>query len=649
MGFRHQPSTKLDFSIRRAVRSSPSPAVSPMTRRVYSLASCINATDLAQALGDDFEVVTSEADIAARPGVVVVDSDRILPRLEPAQLIRLVADGVPPVATEGALVLPLTIGPAMLARWIGRAFSELEAVAEVQRLNRELAELNNIGIQLSAERDTEKLLALILTKARAITGSDAGSLYIIDENGEGRVLRFEVAQNDSVEVPFRRSTLALSPDSIAGYVALSGTTVSVDDAYALPTGTPYRINRSFDDVTGYRTKSLLVLPLRTPDGETVGVLQLINRKPATVERLLTVEQTLRIVESFSARDRALAESLASQAAVALHNRRLHDEITSLFEGFVQASVTAIEARDPTTSGHSFRVSAYAVALARAVTRRRVGPLSAAGFTDAEILELRYAALLHDFGKVGVRESVLLKAKKLYPDELERIGLRAARLGRELELRCAMAKLAYLTSHGTAGYAVHAARLEAQLHRDLAAVATGLEVVATANEPSVVLQQVAQQLEELLIPTFEDHVGTRHALITAEEARALSIPRGSLTEEEFAEIRSHVVHTFEFLSRIPWTRALQRIPSIAAAHHEKLDGSGYPRRLTAAQITLPTRLLTIADIYDALTARDRPYKAAVSPERALDILADESRAGAIDPDLLELFVSDRIYEATDGEG
>jgi HD-GYP domain-containing protein (c-di-GMP phosphodiesterase class II) len=145
------------------------------------------------------------------------------------------------------------------------------------------------------------------------------------------------------------------------------------------------------------------------------------------------------------------------------------------------------------------------------------------------------------------------------------------------------------------------------------------------------------------------VGTRHALITAEEARALSIPRGSLTEEEFAEIRSHVVHTFEFLSRIPWTRALQRIPSIAAAHHEKLDGSGYPRRLTAAQITLPTRLLTIADIYDALTARDRPYKAAVSPERALDILADESRAGAIDPDLLELFVSDRIYEATDGEG
>jgi HD-GYP domain-containing protein (c-di-GMP phosphodiesterase class II) len=619
-----------------------------MTRRVYSLASCINATDLAQALGEGFEVVTSDADVAARPGVVVVDTDCPVPCLERAPLIRLVGDGAPPTATEDELVLPVAIEPALLARWIRRAFSEVDAVAEVQRLNRELAELNNIGIQLSAERDTQKLLELILTRARAITRSDAGSLYIADEDGEGQVLRFVVAQNDSVEVPFLRSTLPFSPDSIAGYVALTGTTVSVDDAYALPDDTPYRINRSFDAVTGYRTKSLLVLPLRTPDGETVGVLQLINRKPVTVDRLHSVEHTILSVESFSAHDRALAESLASQAAVALHNRRLHDEITRLFEGFVQASVTAIEARDPTTSGHSFRVAAYSVALAHSVTRCTEGRLSAVRFSDAEILELRYAALLHDFGKVGVRESVLLKAKKLYPHELERISLRAERLGRELELRCAAAKLAYLSGHGTEGYPAHAARLEAELDRDLTALAAGLQAVATANEPTVVIQQVAQQLEELVIPTLEDHAGMRHALITAEEARALSIPRGSLTVEEFVEIRSHVVHTFEFLSRIPWTRELQRIPTIAAAHHEKLDGSGYPRRLEAAQIPFPTRLLTIADIYDALTARDRPYKAAVSPEQALGILADESRAGALDADLLELFVSARVYEATDGE-
>jgi len=617
-----------------------------MTRRVHWLATCVDAADLATELGDAFEVIRSEADVLAQPGVIVVDTDCALPLLDQSRVIRLVPEGVaPPV--DGDLALPASVTPLALAGWIRRAFSELDPGAEVRRLNRELAELHHIGIQLSTERDTEKLLELIVAKARAITRSDAGSLYIADEDGEGQILRFVVAQNDSRPVRFRRSTLPVSHDSIAGHVALTGVTVSVDDAYELPADSPFRINRSFDDEIGYRTKSLLVLPMRTPSGETVGVLQLINRKPASVDRLLSAEQTIRTVESFSAHDRALAESLASQAAVALHNRRLHDDITRLFEGFVQASVTAIEARDPATSGHSFRVAGFSIGLAQAVNRCTSGPLAAVHFTDAEVLELRYAALLHDFGKVGVQESVLLKAKKLYPNELERVQLRTARLRREMELRCAQAKLAHLTAHERRAYARHAASLDAELQRDLAALEAGLEVVLVANEPTVVTQQVVRQIEALTLPRFEDHTGRRHALVTADEARALAILRGSLTADEFAEIRSHVVHTFEFLSRIPWTKDLRRLPAIAAAHHEKLDGSGYPRRLKAAQIPFPTRLLTIADIYDALTAGDRPYKASIPPERALGIMEEDGRAGAIDPDLFALFLSARVYEAADG--
>src|SRR5262245_41153907 len=492
-----------------------------MTRRVYALASRIDATDLAAQLGEGFEVITSSAEILGRPGVVVIEADRTLAGLDRNHLIRLVPEGSPP-PTDGDLVLPASVTPSVLAGWIQRVCADVDPGAEIRRLNRELAELHHIGIQLSAERDTEKLLELILAKARQITRSDGGSLYIADEENESPILRFVVAQNDSRPIQFRRSTLPVSHDSIAGHVALTGTTVSVDDAYALPAGSPYRVNRSFDDEMGYRTKSLLVLPMRTPSGETVGVLQLINRKPASVDRLLSVEQTVRMVESFSAHDRALAESLASQAAVALHNRRLHDDITRLFEGFVQASVTAIEARDPTTSGHSFRVAGFSIGLAQAVNRCATGRLAAVQFSDAEVLELRYAALLHDFGKVGVRESVLLKAKKLYPNELERIQLRTARLRRELELRCAHAKLGHIATHGTAGYAARAAELDLELQRDLASLEAGLEVVRTANEPTPVAQQVARQIEGLLLPRFEDHAGSRHALVTAEEARALSI-------------------------------------------------------------------------------------------------------------------------------
>jgi len=373
------------------------------------------------------------------------------------------------------------------------------------------------------------------------------------------------------------------------------------------------------------------------------VLQLINRKPGMSGRLTGREDVERHVRPFGSRSEALTESLVSQAAVAVDNSRLYQSIRRLFEGFVGASVTAIESRDPTTSGHSFRVAELSVGLADAVTRCSRGRYAVTGFSPDEVRELRYAALLHDFGKVGVREHVLLKAKKLYPAELDRIRQRVALAKRGLELRCARGKLDALLRRGHGGYAEEAAGLDAELTARLAEVDRALEDIVLVNEPTVLPQERVAQIEELTRQVIEDPEAGPLTLLTAEEATALSIPRGSLTEAEVREIRSHVVHTWEFLARIPWTREFRRIPEIARSHHEKLDGSGYPHGLTGEQIPVQSRIMTIADIFDALTAGDRPYKRAVPVEQALAILEEERRAGAIDGELVDLFVSARIYE------
>ncbi len=532
----------------------------------------------------------------------------------------------------------------MLARAVLNAFRDLEAAAQIRRLARELSELNAIGIRLSAERDPDVLLELVLTKAREITESDAGSLYLVEDAADGgRQLFFALAQNDSLEVPFRAARLPLSGTSVAGYVALTGQTVNLPDAYALPADSPFQINRSFDDQTGYRTRSMLVVPMRTPQGETTGVLQLINCKAGHRGRLAGPADVEQHVRPFSARHEALAGSLASQAAVALANSRLYQSIRQLFEGFVNAAVTAIESRDPSTSGHSFRVAELSVALAQAVDRCPTGRYGSLRFSADEIQELRYAALLHDFGKVGVREHVLLKAKKLYPVELERIRHRVALIQRDLELKAALEKLQFLRTRGRRGFAAFARRLDAELAARLAELDESLQRVLLANEPSVLPRDVLAHIRELPARAFEDHRGQPRAVVTPCEAAILSISRGSLTDEEVAEMRSHVVHTWEFLARIPWTREFRRIPEIARSHHEKLDGSGYPDGIAGDQIPVQSRIMTIADIYDALTAGDRPYKKAVPAERALEILDGERRAGGIDGELLDLFIAARVYE------
>jgi HD-GYP domain-containing protein (c-di-GMP phosphodiesterase class II) len=609
------------------------------------------AESSASALLDDFDVRPLAAGVlppASSPAVFIVDGETADPApLEHVHIVALVdprAGG--PWPAHWYALLPHGVGPAVLARAIDNAFADLEATGEIRRLGREVRELNAIGVRLSAERDPDTLLQLILSKARQITESDAGSLYLVEEGPDDeRRLFFVLAQNDTVDVAFRAARLPLNSDSIAGHVALTGKTVNLDDAYRLPPGSPFQINRAFDEQTGYRTKSMLVVPMRTPPGETIGVLQLINCKPGVAGRLGDAAAIERAVRAFGPRYEALAESLASQAAVAVDNNRLYQSIRHLFDGFVAAAVTAIEARDPTTSGHSFRVADLTVGLAEAVQRCPRGRYALTRFSVDEMMEIRYAALLHDFGKVGVREDVLLKAKKLFPSELDRIGQRVALIKRTLELQAARQQLDYLVKRGRRGYESHATRVSAELARRLADLDRSLERVVMANEPTVLPEDIVAQITELARRTFADPDGRPFTVITPEEATILAIPRGSLTDGEIEEIRSHVVHTFQFLAQIPWTREFRRIPEIARLHHEKLDGSGYPYGLTGEAIPVQARIMTIADIYDALTAGDRPYKPAVPVPQALDILEAERKAGAIDSDLFDLFLAARVYQRT----
>jgi response regulator RpfG family c-di-GMP phosphodiesterase len=323
--------------------------------------------------------------------------------------------------------------------------------------------------------------------------------------------------------------------------------------------------------------------------------------------------------------------------------RLYQSIQALFDGFVRASVVAIEARDPTTSGHSFRVADLTVALAEVVDRVDHGPYAGIRFSADQLRELRYASLLHDFGKVGVPDQVLVKAKKLLPGRLELIRERVDRFKAGLALKTARHKIGWLLAHGAADFERESGRLDAEFSTMLDTLDRYLEVAVTANEPSVLPAPVAELLAEMTSTRFEDHQGVSGTVITPDEAGILSIPLGSLTDEERRQIQGHVVHTFQFLSQIPWTSDLRRVPEIARSHHEKLNGSGYPYGIKGDDIPIQSRMMSVADIYDALTAADRPYKRAMSVERALDILVAETKAGAIEGGLLDLFIDSQVFK------
>ncbi len=521
------------------------------------------------------------------------------------------------------------------------------------KANRDFAELNQIGIALSETRDVDQLLSLILTKARDITGADAGSLYVIEEasesanppaegQGSSRWLRFKLAQNDSVEFPFGDHTLPITEESMAGYCALHGKVIELADAYRISKTRPFRFNSSFDAQTGYRTRSLVALPMKNGKGEIMGVLQLINCKRHPKARLTNASDVLRNVHPFPKRAVELGLSLASQAAVAYENSRLYRDIENLFDGFVNAAVKAIEQRDPTTSGHSQRVCDMTLALATAVDRQPGGPYADVRFSREQMKELRFAALLHDFGKVGVREEVLVKAKKLGPLPFFRLLDRFDYIRRDIEARVAQKKVDALLALSRKEAAARLLVLDAEAGKLLAELDRYAEFIARANEPTILPSSDFGVLEEIAGRTYRDGGGQDRPYLTAEEVRFLSIPRGSLDPDERRQIESHVVHSFNFLAQIPWTREFRNIPEIARAHHEKLNGQGYPLGLTSMEIPVQAKMMTICDIFDALAASDRPYKRAVPVERALEILEHCVRDQEIDADLFRMFVAAGVH-------
>jgi HD-GYP domain-containing protein (c-di-GMP phosphodiesterase class II) len=501
-------------------------------------------------------------------------------------------------------------------------------------------------VALSTERNTDSLLELILRKSREITSADAGSLYLVveDEKSGDKHLDFKLTQNDSHSVPFRRFRMPIDTTSIAGYAAATGHILNIKDAYRIR-NLPFRLNRDFDQKFGYRTKSMLVLPMKNQKDEVIGVLQLINSKKHPGVKLTTPKIVREEVGPFSRQSQDLASSLASQAAVALENNQLYQDIENLFESFVGASVTAIESRDPTTSGHSERVAKLTVALAETVDRADSGPYQDIHFTREDIREIRYASILHDFGKVGVREAVLVKAKKLYPPQVELIRKRFQYIRKALELESYRKKLDHVLRNGNREYEEYFASIDYDQSRELQNLDEFLQHILQANEPTVLPEDASKELARIAGWSFDDPSGPTEPLLTQEELELLSIPKGSLDPEERRQIESHVIHSFKFLDEIKWTKELNRVPKIAQAHHEKLDGSGYPYRMKAEDIPFQTKMMTISDIFDALTAQDRPYKRAVPVDRALHIIGDEVKSQLLDPVLFNLFIEAKIYQLT----
>ena len=537
---------------------------------------------------------------------------------------------------------------ALRAGW--RAAAAKKEVARVraesaQRGN-EVAELTDIGIRLSTERNYNTLLELILSQARRITQSDAGSLYVVETDDQGgRRLRFKLAQNHSrPDIPLIEFTIPIDHSSLAGYAAAEGEPLVIDDVYTLAPDVEYSFNRSFDERYGYRTRSVLSIPMTSHKGEVLGVLQLINRKRNGNALLNSPAEAEREALPYSPYTVKMVRSLAGQAGVAIENSTLYESIERLFDGFVQAAVTAIESRDPATSGHSMRVATMTVGLARAVDAIGDGTFRQITFTQQQIREIRYAGLLHDFGKVGVREQVLVKAKKLYPADFNLIRQRQAFLYRTAQWGYEKTRADFLERHGKEGYEPFLQELRRKFEEERMLLDRFLNTVLESNEPTVLAEGNFAALQEFAERTYDSLDGTALPWLNDDEVRYLSIRKGSLDEAERQEIESHVTHTYGFLRNIPWTKELQGIPDIAHAHHEKLDGTGYPRKVSAAQIPIQSRMMTIADIYDALTASDRHYKRALPIPKALDIIGDEVKRGQLDGELFKVFVEAKAFEA-----
>lgn len=499
-----------------------------------------------------------------------------------------------------------------------------DARAIVQRLQK----LQEIGTALSAEHSLDKLLALILSQSRTLTVADSGSVFIredhieTDPHATGKdaihkvtpYLSLKVAQNDSVHFPFKEMRLPFDRRTISGHVALSGEILNLPDVYQLPGDVPYSYSTAFDEISGYRCKSMLVVPMKNRDGEIIGVLQLINKKQESWVRLDGRDKVDNFVLPFDPVDEEILLSLASQAAVCVEKAKLYEEIEAMFDGLVDSFTLAIEKRDCPTYGHCKRVAKYALALAEAVNTAPKELFGGLQFNREDLRQLRFAALLHDIGKISVPEAVLDKKNKLLDPEIEVIRYR---------------------------FAYWRERLRSQ-GKDAPQLGEWLDRLAKINIPRGFTDDDARFLDRVRAEKFVDVDGVEKPLLSDHEYENLSVRRGNLTPRERKIIEHHIVDTWEILKRIPWPKRMQWVANIAACHHEKMNGSGYPWGLKGEDIPLGGRILAIVDIYEALTASDRPYKPAIPVDKALAILDEELEKGNLDAKLYKLFRDRRIY-------
>ena len=513
-------------------------------------------------------------------------------------------------------------------------------------LFRRLEQLNEIGSALSQEKDIDHLLEKILVAAKAITRAAGGTLYVLEPSDEGPRLRFAIMRNEALDIAMGGTTGNPIPfypvhlygkdgqpnnQMVAAYAALTGKTVNIADAYSQE-GFDFSGTRNFDKKTGYRSKAFLTVPMKNHEGGIIGVLQLINRMEPGTEN----------IGPFGSSDQRLAESLASQAAIALTNRHLINQLEVLFESFIALINTAIDEKSPYTGGHCQRVPALTMMLAEAVNETHEGPLRDFRMTDKDRYELKIAGLLHDCGKVTTPVHVVDKATKLETifDRINLLDTRFEVLKRDLEIEALKNKIELRQ----AGDQERAAQIDRGLHDALRKLDDEREFLRHANIGGEVMSTEAQERVKQIgtSRSWTDVSGKRSDFLTPDEIKNLTIARGTLTQEERQTINHHIVATIKMLEALPWPTHLRNVPEYAGGHHERMDGKGYPRGLTREQMSIQARVMGIADIFEALTAKDRPYKRGKTLSESLKILGNFRQNGHVDPDLFDVFVRKKVY-------
>lgn len=503
-------------------------------------------------------------------------------------------------------------------------------------------QLSKIGAALSAERNLPKLLQMILEEARKFTKSDGGTLYMM--NDDERSLRFEIVQTGSLNIrmggtsgnpidwyPVKLYLQDGKPNHamVSAHVALTGKIVNIPDVYNVE-GFDFTGTRAFDNKTGYRSKSMLVVPMRNHEDEIIGVLQLINAQdPLTKETV-----------PYSTPDQELIVSLASQAAIAITNTRLIHDLEQLLESFIQVIASAIDEKSPYTGGHIERVAKLTMMIADIVNKIEYGKYSSFKLNKDELKELRIAAWMHDIGKITTPEYVVDKSTKLETiyDRINTIKMRFEILKRDAEIELLKHKLRIVESKSFEDIKTLEEAYEAKV-RD---IEDDFSLLETSNVGGEFMAQDKQERVRKIGGKKIEIDEEEKSLLSEDEIKNLCIPKGTLTEEERQIINNHVVVTIKMLEKLPYPKKLRHVPEYAGGHHEKLDGTGYPNGLKDEQLSTQARMMALADIFEALTAKDRPYKKGKTLSEAMKIMGFMAKDRHIDPELFKIFVKEKIY-------